>query len=101
MKSFYIAAAIALFLCGCETPKSFTATNGSRADGTVELSYKYGGFQTPVVDDTQTYATAKARCVAWGYQDAQPFGAQTSDCQDTLCDTKLVTVRYQCLGTPH
>ena len=89
---------LSLLLAGCETPKSFVATNGSRADGVIELSYTHGDFEDPVVDKQETYNTAKKRCLAWGYADTEPFGAEISTCNDVTCDETLVTTRYQCLG---
>lgn len=77
-------------------------TNGSRADGTVELSYEYAELQQPQVDMNQAHHAAKDRCAAWGYKDAEPFGGQQTSCEVpgglSGCAKFLVTVRYQCLG---
>lgn len=101
MKSYFIVLSFAgaLALAACETPKSFAPTGGSRADGIVELSYKYGEFQTPIVDDSNTLETARKHCMAWGYQDAQPFGDQMRKCNEG-CTVYTVTKRYQCTGSP-
>ncbi|MDO9520617.1 MAG: YecR family lipoprotein [Pseudohongiella sp.] len=75
------------------------ATGGSRADGTVALSYSYTMFQTPVVDWTQATQTAIARCKAWDYSDAEAFGGSTSQCADPQCNTTIVTATFQCTGS--
>ncbi len=108
MKLFAIAtyAAAILSLSACATPETLQATGGSRADGTVNLSYEYGMFQKPVVDMNLALVTAQARCKAWGYTDAQAFGGQINHCQQFNgygnCLNMLVTVTYQCTGAgPH
>ncbi|NUA92531.1 hypothetical protein HT740_23515, partial [Escherichia coli] len=44
------------------------------------MSYSYGMFESPVVDPQQGMNAAKARCAAWGYSGAEPFGGFTSQC---------------------
>lgn len=92
---------LVLGLSGCAVQKTLTPTGGSRADGTVELSYEYGMFEQPKVDLHQGTQVAKQRCAAWGYSDAQPFGGQKSTCQQSNgygnCVRTLVTVQYQCM----
>lgn len=91
-----------LLLSNCTSVKYLQATGGSKADGVVNLSYTYGLFEEPIVDSENAYWTAKQRCNAWGYNDAQAFGGSTSTCQDAdgygSCDSWLVTVPYQCTG---
>jgi hypothetical protein len=70
-----------LLATGCATVKTLEATGGSRSDGTVELSYEYGGFETPQVQWQQGLFTARERCAAWGYSDAEAFGGQKETCQ--------------------
>ena len=93
--------ATSLLLAGCATNKSLIATGGSRADGTVNLSYEYGAFERPKIDLVQGEMTARERCKAWGYSDAQPFGGQTQQCQlanQYGCVRWFVTMTFQCLG---
>jgi len=94
--------AIACILNGCAVHKSLIPTGGSRADGTVELSYEFGMFETPEVDYAQGQEAARQRCAAWGYSDAEPFGGQKDQCQQVNgygnCIRTLVTVQYQCIG---
>jgi len=45
--------------------------------------------------------SAKARCAAWGYTDAEAFGGVTRTCADIStgrCDIVRVTIEYQCTG---
>jgi hypothetical protein len=101
MKTMIIATA-ALALSGCAVQKEMVPTGGSRSDGTVELSYEFGMFETPKVDSAQGAATASQRCRAWGYTDAEAFGGSKSHCQAFNgygnCLKTLVTVQYQCIG---
>jgi hypothetical protein len=78
-------------------------TGGSRADGTVKLSYEFDRLEKPQVDMVQGAAAAAERCKNWGYSGAQPFGGQTKVCNDHNrdgCTSWLVTVEFQCTGTP-
>ncbi|MBM4197876.1 MAG: hypothetical protein FJ197_12460 [Gammaproteobacteria bacterium] len=102
MNRLILAFVVSMFaLAGCATVKVPVPTGGSRADGTVQLSYEVGGFEKPVVDWNQALGTAEDRCRAWGYHGAQPFGGTTSQCQATNqygCVQWLVTASYQCTG---
>jgi len=98
-----VIVVIALGVIGCATTKILTATGGSRADGVVELSYEYRIFQKPVIQWEQGAATASDRCGAWGYSGAERFGGSTPSCQayqGQRCVRHLVTVLYQCIGSP-
>lgn len=102
-KTQLIVVAAALFMSGCATPVTLTPTGGSRADGTVHLSYEYGVFDKPVVDMEQAQASATRSCSGWGYTGAQPFGGAVQKCQaynQYGCVRALVTVTYQCTGAP-
>lgn len=96
-----LLAALAL-AGGCAVQKTLVPTGGSRADGTIELSYEFGPFESPQVDMGQGALVARQRCAAWGYSDAQPFGGQKSLCQQDDgfggCNRTLVTIQYQCIG---
>ena len=101
MKIIFILVST-LFLTSCATQKVLTATGGSKADGVIELSYEYNWLEKPIVNQTQGQSTAKQRCSAWGYTDAEPFGGSTQQCEQTdmygACLRALVTVKYQCIG---
>ncbi|EHT8816943.1 hypothetical protein KYT24_004393 [Salmonella enterica] len=80
IKKAAAAAAIATLLAGCAVQKQMVATGGSKADGTVTMSYEYGLFEAPKVDSSQAIAAAAQRCKAWGYTTAEPFGGVTKVC---------------------
>lgn len=102
MKIKIFAAAALLVLAGCvQVNKELVATGGSRADGTVDLSYEQASIETVKIDPAKGIATAKERCIAWGYKDASPFGGESRQCQVSNqygCSQWLATIRYQCLG---
>jgi YecR-like lipoprotein len=96
-----LAMCVAL-AAGCAKHEDLAATGGSRSDGTVNLSYEYGSAENPQIDLAQGLVTARVRCQARGYSDAQAFGGQTKQCQapsDYGCMRWIATMPYQCLGT--
>jgi hypothetical protein len=100
-RSFVICVCIAL--TSCETIKVPEPTSGSRADGTVKLSYEVQQFEKPIVQWDAAQAAAEQRCKAWGYQSAEKFGGQETHCNafngNGGCVDTFVTVQYQCTGT--
>lgn len=90
-------------ITACATVKVPQPTGGSRADGTVDLSYQYGMFEEPQIDWIAAENAATQRCSAWGYSGAEAFGGQTQQCQKFNgygnCIQQHVTVSYQCLGS--
>lgn len=95
------AGAAILALAACATAKTYTATGGSRSDGTVRLSYEVGMLEVPTVDEAQGLSVARQRCATWGYSGAEAFGGTTSQCTSmgsSGCMTTLVTKEYQCTG---
>lgn len=104
MKKMAIAATLAalMTLGACATAKTWQATGGSRADGTVRLSYEFSMFESPVVDEAQAQVLAAQRCAVWGYSGAEAFGGVTRQCtqpSSSGCQTTLVTKEFQCTGT--
>lgn len=92
-----------LLLTGCAVEKQLIPTGGSRADGTVKLSFEYGAFEVPKLDTTQALTLAQQRCSAWGYTGADPFGGGIKRCtfgNAYGCNRWLVTYEYQCTGNP-
>lgn len=88
-------------ITGCATNIRPSATGGSKADGTVTMSYQYGGFQKPVIDWNQAAIDAANRCASWGYTGAEPFGGSTSQCvfnNGYGCNRWQVNMQYQCTG---
>lgn len=103
MKALFAALLATVVLSGCAVQSTMVPTGGSRSDGTVKLSYDFGALQIPKVDEAQGLASAKARCGAWGYTGAEPFGGATKMCISPGfggCDAYRVTVEYQCTGNP-
>lgn len=106
MRYYYVVALIAVeaMLQGCAVTKSWTATGGSRSDGTVRLSHEIYEFEVVSTDELQGQAVANARCAAWGYRGAEAFGGTTRQCSQfggfAGCRAWLVTKEYQCIGDP-
>lgn len=97
-----LAGALGAALVGCATQKAWQATGGSRADGTVRLSYQYGLFEMPELDHAAGDKLAIDRCRTWGYTGAEAFGGVTEQCNNFgsgQCNSWLVTKEYQCTGT--
>ena len=101
MASTIVLLATLFMSASCATPKQYGATGGSRADGTVKLSYQYGGFEQPVVDTQQAVHLARSKCSAWGYENAEAFGTEIKTCtafNEYGCIQWLVTSEFQCIG---
>jgi hypothetical protein len=97
----FIVFAALLGPLGCTTVKIPQPTGGSRADGTVQLAYEYGGFERPQVDWETANQIAADRCRAWGYSGAESFGGGVSQCTAYNaygCIRRFVTITYQCTG---
>lgn len=105
MKLQVVAAlAACVAFSGCAVQKVAVPMGGSRSDGTIRLGYRVAMFEKPVVDWNAAEATARQRCAAWGYSDAQAFGGSSSKCVswdfNGACNTWEVAVEYQCTGQP-
>lgn len=103
MNRMTLACLAILGLAGCATPIDWAATGGSRADGTVKLSYEHSDFQTPQLSESQAVSLASRRCQTWGYTGAEAFGGVTRQCAQGggfgACARWMVTKEYQCTGT--
>jgi hypothetical protein len=100
---FAASVLVIMTMQGCAVPKQLVPTGGSRSDGTVKLSFEYGMFEAPKLDAQQGMNAAKQRCAAWGYSGAEPFGGANRTCTSSSnsgCNRWMVTVEYQCTGTP-
>ena len=109
MKKFklVVAAIIAATAAACATAKELVPVGGSRADGTVQLAFDYGGFEKPVVDGAAATCGEHdperhtEKCQAWGYKNAEAFGDAQQQCTASNqygCMAYRVTVSYQCTG---
>jgi len=86
---------------GCATQKVLVPTGGSRADATVDMSYDVAGLERAKMYPQQGIESARERCKAWGYADAQPFGGEVRTCNQPSqygCVAWHVTMKYQCTG---
>lgn len=103
MKNFVLATATVALLTGCVTAKEWTAMGGSRADGTVRLSYEVWEMELPRVDEAQGIEVATRHCRSWGYNGAEPFRGTTRECSHVngsgSCSFWIVSKDYQCIGT--
>lgn len=100
MKRRLLAVLGTLCLCGCASVVTPEMTGGSRADGTVELSYDYGADVKPQFDSAKALEVADKSCRAWGYSGAQPMGGQKNECTQSSwmgCVFYRATVPYQCV----
>ena len=101
LRQLAVAAGFAFVLIGCAKQVAMVPTGGSRADGTVTLSYEIGSMQKAQIDPAQAQVAASQRCTAWGYSSAQAFGGETRQCQQSSeygCMRWFVSMTYQCLG---
>lgn len=102
MRKLLSIVALVAALAGCASEKYLQATGGSRSDGTIDLSYNVGAFEQPNVHFAEGLETAKARCKAWGYENAEMFGGQKTQCNAYNgygnCMNATITITYQCLG---
>lgn len=103
MRTALILFVCALFSAGCavDTPKTPLPTGGSRADGSVDMSFEVGAYERPIVDWDAAAVSATSRCKAWGYQSADPFEGTRTECnvRDGYgnCIQAFVTRTYQCV----
>lgn len=94
---------MALSFSGCAVQKEMIATGGSRADGTIKLSYQVSPIEFPIIDENKSLTSAVQRCKAWGYENAEKFGGSNTTCTSPSfagCALYTVTTEYQCTGTP-
>ncbi len=80
----FLCAALAsgLTACAVNTPVDMTPTGGSKADGTVLLSYQFNTVQRPVINWPAETEKAARKCRAWGYSSAERFGGTRTRCVD-------------------
>lgn len=102
MRTVLFAAVVAIAGCGTvsTTTKTWTATGGSRGDGTVELTYWHGLWENVNISVTAGIPIAAQRCKAWGYETAEPFGSSVRKCNQAGqygCIEYIVTATFQCL----
>ena len=101
MRFLIAATLVSLSLGGCAVSKDWQATDGSRSDGVVRLSFEYKQMQAAQANDQQGLNLAESRCNSWGYPGSEAVGRTKQTCNqagELGCATWLVTKEYQCLG---
>ena len=68
------AAAIAVPACVSQSPATYTAVSGSKADARMTVYYRAQAFKGHVDYATGMLSVAVARCAAWGYPRAEAYG---------------------------
>jgi hypothetical protein len=94
-----------LLLSGCTVHKELIPVGGSKADGTIRMGYRlgdtYGAYEIASVNMTQGQALAAQKCKVWGYDGAEAFGGQVTNCVNSGpmgCVQSEVYIEYQCAG---
>ncbi|HET7812035.1 MAG TPA: YecR family lipoprotein [Steroidobacteraceae bacterium] len=85
---------------GCTTYKLWTESAADSDLGIVQLSYEYGKFENPQVDERAGVNMARERCKEWGFPDSQRK-AEDRKCVkgvESDCARWQVLREYQCLG---
>lgn len=101
MKSATILLGVFVTLAACATTKQMAPLGGSRADGIVKLGFTHAPHETFTVNEIAALSSAKDRCRAWGYENADPFGDAVKRCISQTADSCTqfeVTRQYQCIG---
>ncbi len=95
-----------LILCclltyGCVEKRIPQAASGSRAHGTVELTFDYSPALPTEVDWKEAERRAAHRCQNWGYSQAERFDIINRECiqphSEEGCMRYRVDVLYQCV----
>lgn len=91
--------AILVLATGCTTYKLWNEAGSDQDSATVDLSYEYGKFENPMVDERAGVEMARERCKDWGYPSAQRKGEdrQCIDGIETSCGKWRVTRHYRCV----
>jgi len=102
MKKTLVVALSLTALAGCEVDKTPVPTDGSKADGSVVLSYQVGAYEIPKVDWSAAQSSAVQRCRAWGYSSANAFDGDARRCESSdiygSCTMTTISRTYQCLN---
>jgi hypothetical protein len=100
MPRLFTLLALALAVAGCTTYKLWSESAADSELGIVQLSYEYGKYENPQVDERAGVNMARERCAEWGFSDAQRKGEdrQCLTGAQTDCSRWQVLREYQCLG---
>lgn len=102
MNKVLISFLVIFSFSGCAVNKEWGTSGGSKSDGTVELSYVYGLFEKPILDNNKGLEKASKLCKTWGYSKAEAFEFLEEKCLSRNgygdCIRAIVTKKYQCLN---
>ncbi|EBZ0015944.1 hypothetical protein ABN36_18390 [Salmonella enterica subsp. enterica] len=94
-----------MIISGCAVKREPLPIGGSKSDGVVKMGYSYGdtygAFEVPKIDKIKTEALAAKKCQAWGYDNAEAFGGEVSNCVIPSlggCARTNVYIEYQCIS---
>lgn len=94
---------VSTFIAGCTTYKVWSEGDSDSDDGIVRLTYEYGKYESPQVDERAGVEYAKERCRDWGMPaNAQRKGEQRQcvSGDEASCSRWLVIREYRCLRDP-
>jgi hypothetical protein len=97
-KALCVLVSALILTTGCAAQKQWGSSGGSKADGTVKLSYQVDLFEIATVSDQQGLEMAEKRCTLWGYRGAEGFDFENKQCVNSDCTSYTVTKEYQCLN---
>jgi len=91
---------MAFFLVSCKVQVYPSIIDGSKADGTLTISYEVIAYTKPIVHWEEVIQSSRSKCQLWGYKDVEFFGGGTSKCNNIdlngNCCRWLVTYKCQC-----
>jgi hypothetical protein len=100
IRNIIISISLVFAITGCAVNKEWGTSGGSKADGIVKLSYAFGAFESPQLDDKKGMEKAIKTCKVWGYNSAEAFEFVNRRCQSTdfygNCNGTIVTQEFQC-----
>lgn len=106
MRRSVVVTTLVAAVYGCASPEPIVvtphATGGSKANGTVEMTYEYYRSEEPKLDRKATEAKALERCRVWGYDGAEAFDAVLHECLSSDnygCIHFRGTLDFQCTNT--
>jgi hypothetical protein len=79
--------------------KEVLVTDGSRADGTLTMSYEYDDSDKPKINWDGAKKKAIKKCESWGYSDAEFFEGEVKKCiskDKDGCNRWEITYKCQC-----
>ena len=91
---------VTVLLAGCTTYKLWNEGDSDSDSGIVRLTYEYGKFESPQVDERAGVEQAKERCRDWGFPANAQRKGEDRKCingDDANCSRWLVIREYRCV----